>query len=103
MSSLVEGLDFTRCLGLINGNSQFDLGNFDDEKLTMSVPIRFLTVSELRVASDWANCARFNAALRSEKGRLSKDACCGLVTLIVVGAGVIWRGRDWTGASTCFA
>ena len=52
MSSFVEGLDFTRCLSLINENGQIELGNFDDEKLTMSVPIRFLTVSELSVASD---------------------------------------------------
>ena len=52
MSSFVEGLDFTRCFGLINGNGQIELMNFDDEKLTMSVPIRFLTVSELSVASD---------------------------------------------------
>ena len=52
MSRFVEGLDFTRCLGLTNGDCQIELGNFDDDKLTMSVPIRFLTVSELSVASD---------------------------------------------------
>ena len=52
MASFVEGLDFTRCLSLMNGNGQIKRGNFDDEKLTMSVPIRLLTVSELSVASD---------------------------------------------------
>ena len=67
----------------------------------MSVPMRFLTLSGLSVASDWANCARFKAALRSEKERFSNDACCGLVTLIAVGARV--TSRDCIGAITCFA
>ena len=67
----------------------------------MSVPMRFLTLSGLSVASDWANCARPKAALRSEKGRFSNDACCCLRTLVAVGARVM--SRDWIGADTCFA
>ena len=60
-------------------------------------------MSGLSVASDWANCARFKAALRSEKGRFSNDACCVLVALTVVEARAFCRVRDWIGAITCCA
>ena len=49
---IVERLDSSRCLSLGKEICQSGPQNFDVQKLTMSVPMRFLTLSELSVASD---------------------------------------------------